>query len=295
VKKNTAKEISLEKYSKMDDYSMLVKTKLSLFVVFSSILAYIAVAQSNIDYTILILLGVGGFCITGAANTLNQILERDYDKLMTRTQNRPLATGRMKLSEASLFSGLLLMTGSILLALINPLTALLSMMSLVLYAFVYTPLKRYSTLAVAVGALPGALPVLIGTSAFSGTITLIGVTLFAIQFLWQFPHFWSIGWLSFEDYKKAGYKLLPVDELGAIDKKLGLHAFIYAVILVPVSIYPFFIGELNFYIALAVGIVGILYAIASLYFYIEQNRKAALRLMFSSFIYLPVVLILYLI
>ncbi len=295
MKNNTTQDVSIQKYSKLDDYSMLVKFRLSLFVVLSSILAYIAVAQSAFDFTIMALLGIGGFCITGAANILNQILEREYDSLMTRTQNRPLASGRMKLSEAALFSGLLLLSGSLLLAMINPLTALLSMMSLVLYSFVYTPLKRYSTLAVAVGALPGALPVLIGTSAFSGTITLIGVTLFAIQFLWQFPHFWAIGWLSFEDYKKAGYKLLPVDEKGAIDKKLGLHAFIYAAILVPVSIYPFFIGELNFYIAIAVGIMGILYAIASLYFYLEQNRKAALRLMFSSFFYLPVVLILYLI
>ena len=189
---------------------MLTKFKLSLFVVISSALAYIAAVGLNINFVVLALLCIGGFCCTAASNALNQVLERDFDKLMTRTENRPLAAGRMKTSEAVLFSGLMLLIGTAMLSLISPLASLLCMLSVVIYSFVYTPLKRYTTLSVAIGAIPGSLPVLIGAVAGSGTITILGISLFAIQFMWQFPHFWAIGWLSFDDYKKAGYKLLPI-------------------------------------------------------------------------------------
>jgi len=274
---------------------MLTKFRLSLFVVISSILSYLIVAQGNVSWSILILLGLGGLSITGAANVLNQILERDYDRHMKRTEDRPLAAERMKLSAAVLFAGLLLLSGSILLALINPLTVMISMISLILYAFVYTPLKRYSTLAVGVGAIPGALPVLIGTTAYSSSITTLGLILFGIQFLWQFPHFWSIGYLAFDDYKKAGYKLLPTDEKGNINKNLGYHSFLYSMVLLVVSALPYYMGTMNFIPFMLVMIIGVLYAGACLRFQFNNNRKTALTLMFSSFFYLPLVLSFFLI
>jgi len=274
---------------------MLTKFRLSAFVVISSVLSYFIVAQGVVNWTIVTLLALGGICVTGAANVLNQILERDYDKHMQRTKDRPLAAERLKLSAAVLFAGLLLLSGSIFLALINPLTVMISMISLILYAFVYTPLKRYSTIAVGVGAIPGALPVLIGTTAFSGSLTTLGLILFGIQFLWQFPHFWSIGYLAFEDYKKAGYKLLPMDGEGNINKNLGYHSFVYSLVLIAVSAIPFAMGSMTLIPFLLVMLIGILYAAACLQFQWNSTRKTALTLMFSSFFYLPLVLSFFLI
>ena len=286
--------LNLSLGSKLKDYVQLTKFKLSMFVVISSLFAYWILVGSQFNWTIFLLLGIGGFCCTAAANTLNQVLEKDFDKLMTRTAQRPLAAGRMKISEAVFFSGLLLLTGSVLLSLINPLTSLLCMISVVLYSFLYTPLKRYTTLAVAIGAIPGALPVLIGSVAGAGEITMIGIILFGIQFLWQFPHFWSIGWLSFEDYKRAGYKLLPIDESNNIDPKIGYHSFIYSLILIPVSIAPIWIMNANVFVMMLVALTGIVYTVKSYNFYIKQDRPTALGVMFTSFFYLPIILILYL-
>ena len=158
--------------SVLRDYSQLVKLKLSLLVVFSSIAGYMIVAGSMFSIVDLVLLFLGGFCTTGAANTLNQVLEKDFDRLMKRTQDRPLAQGRMKVSEAVLFAGLMCLIGILFLATFNPITAMLGMLSMILYSFVYTPVKRYSTSAVAIGAIPGALPILIGCTAFEGSISL---------------------------------------------------------------------------------------------------------------------------
>lgn len=295
MNKNKHTDIAVESRSLFSELVMLTKFRLSAFVVISSVLSYFIVAQGAFNIGIVVLLALGGICITGAANVLNQILERDYDKHMKRTEDRPLAAERMKLSAAVLFAGLLLLSGSIFLALINPLTVMISMVSLIMYAFVYTPLKRYSTLAVGVGAIPGALPVLIGTTAFSGTLTTLGLILFGIQFLWQFPHFWSIGYLAFDDYKKAGYKLLPTDEDGNINKKLGYHSFVYSIVLLAVSAIPFAIGTMELLPFILVMIVGLIYAAACLQFQFNSSRKTALTLMFSSFFYLPLVLSFFLI
>ncbi len=295
MNKNKHTDIAIESRSLFSELVMLTKFRLSAFVVISSVLSYLIVAQGNISWPIITLLALGGICITGAANVLNQILERDYDKHMKRTQDRPLAAERLKLSAAVLFAGLLLLSGSIFLALINPLTVMISMVSLILYAFVYTPLKRYSTLAVGVGAIPGALPVLIGTTAYSGTLTTIGLILFGIQFLWQFPHFWSIGYLAFDDYKKAGYKLLPTDGAGNINKNLGYHSFVYSLVLIVVSAIPFFMGSMGLLPFILVMIIGVLYAGACIRFQFNNSRKTALTLMFSSFFYLPLVLSFFLI
>lgn len=297
MKKHTEHTViatTANKVSLIDELKALVKFKLSLTVLMSSMLAYVIVAGGSFSWTVFILLSVGGFLVTGAANALNQVLERDFDKLMERTKNRPLAAERMKISDAVLFAGFSAAIGIIMLALINPLTALLGTLSLISYAFVYTPLKRYSTISVAVGAIPGALPVLIGTVAGEGTITALGLGLFAIQFLWQFPHFWAIGWLSFQDYKKAGYKLLPMNEEGEIDRNLGFYSGIYATLMIPVFITMYSFDSRISISALIISIVlSIIYVFYCIQFQRKGDRKAARNLMFSSFFYLPLFLLTY--
>jgi len=291
---NTYTELAdIKVYTKMDDYAMLVKLKLNLFVVFSSVLAYFIIAGGIVNWSHLVILSLGGFLITSAANTLNQVLEKDYDKLMKRTAERPLAAGRMNISEAVIFAGVSTIIGVVLLAMINPLVVLLSTLSLVSYAFLYTPLKRHSTLAVAVGAIPGALPVMIGGVAAEGQLTLMISCLFFIQFLWQFPHFWAIAYLAFDDYHGAGYKLLPVNEEGKIDPKLGLHASLYALLIIPFVVMLYITGDASTLATVVSGIMALVYLYMSIKFYLDTERKTALGLMFSSFIFLPVVLIAY--
>lgn len=282
----------IESYSKWTDYAMLVKLKLNLFVVFSAVISYFVVAQS-IDWVHVLYLAIGGFLITSSANALNQVLEKDFDKQMKRTETRPLAADRMKPSEAVIFAGLSAIVGFVFLAMINPLVVLLSTLSLVSYAFLYTPLKRVSTLAVAVGAIPGALPVMIGGVAAEGQLTLMISCLFFIQFLWQFPHFWAIAYVAFDDYKGAGFKLLPTDQDGNIDSKLGLHASMYALLIIPFVGMLYASGNASVWATVIVLITSIYYLYMSIRFYKNANRKSALALMFSSFIFLPVVLFAY--
>jgi len=265
-------------------------------VVMSSGLAYLVASGSALSIKLLSLLCVGGFAITAAANGINQVLERDYDALMERTKNRPLSTNRMKVSEAVLISGILLVFGITCLALINPLCCFLGMTSFVLYAFVYTPLKRYSTLSVAIGAIPGALPVLIGVVANDGALTTLGITLFFIQFLWQFPHFWAISYLAFDDYDKAGFKLLPKNQDGTIDKNLGFYSALYSVLIIPTILWAQFSGyEINAIILSLIVLVTLVYTALGLQLQFKPSRESALTLMLSSFIYLPIVLLLYII
>ncbi|MBK9254506.1 MAG: protoheme IX farnesyltransferase [Saprospiraceae bacterium] len=277
---------------KFNDYVMLTKLRLTLVVVFSSMIGYLIVAGSNFLLYDLLLLLTGGFLVTASANTLNQVLEKDFDINMSRTANRPLAAGRMKTSEAVMFAGLACLVGISILALFNPITALLGMLSLITYSFVYTPLKRFSTAAVAVGAIPGALPVMIGCTAFDGKITFLALGLFVIQFLWQFPHFWSIGFLGFEDYKRAGFKLLP-EINGEIDRKLGLISAIYGLMIVPVIYVLYTFSLVSIYSTLLVFIFTLIYIVLCFSFNRSFNRKSAMVLMFYSFFYLPFVLLSY--
>lgn len=263
-----------------------------MVVVISSVLGYVIASSGNPDWAELGLLVSGGFLVTGAANALNQVLEKDFDILMSRTQNRPVATGRMKASEAVMFAGVSCFMGISLLSIFNPITALLGMLSLVLYAFVYTPLKRYSTIAVAVGAVPGALPVLIGATAFQDDITYFAVSLFVIQFLWQFPHFWSIGFLGYEDYQKAGYKLLPENENG-IDRSVGLSSVFYALLILPVVLFMYMRLDASLLASLLVVVLTLLYALLGYKFHQDFDKAASRRLMFFSFFYLPGVLMSY--
>jgi len=275
----------------LQDLELLVKFRLSTFVVFSSAMAYCIAAGAEFNIVAFILLVTGGFLITFAANILNEVLEADYDRLMQRTANRPLAAKRWNSSSAVLLAGTFCLVGIVLLALLNPLTSFLGMLSLVTYAFLYTPLKRSSTISVLVGAIPGALPVMIGMIAHDGIITSQALFLFAIQFLWQFPHFWAIGFLSFDQYKNAGYKLLPEDG-DVIDRRLGRQALIYTCMIIPVIL----IGYGNQLISLP-GTIGM--ALISGYFiyrawrfYAEFDKASARALMFSSFIFLPIALML---
>ena len=282
--------------SKFWDYYMLSKFRLSLMVVVSSVLAYLVVAGAAFNYVTMALLFIGGLAITCAANGINQVLEKEFDLMMERTKYRPVAANRMRSSEAVLFSGLMLVTGTICLSLINPLSGFFGMASFILYAFVYTPLKRYSTISVAVGAIPGALPLLIGTIAHDGVITIFGVSLFMIQFLWQFPHFWAISFLAFDDYDKAGFKLLPKGKDGKIDKNLGLYSALYSILIIPVVLWAQFSGfQISSFALGGILVMTVLYTVLGFRLQTKPSRQSALSLMFFSFFYLPIVLILYLI
>lgn len=280
-------------YSFIHDLGILVKFKLSLMVVISSALSYIILAKSQFQLPVFLLLCSGGLFITFAANAINQCLERDYDKLMKRTALRPVADGRMTVSSSVLISGLLCAFGVILLAMINQGAALLGMLSFISYAFIYTPLKRYSTIAIPVGAIPGALPTLIAGVAASQGLTWEGLCLFGLQYLWQFPHFWSIAWLGHEDYKKAGFKLIK-DVEGKPDPKYGLYASIYSLLSL-VFLFIFIINnQLNFFVSIGLVLSILGYTILGLNLYRSNNERAAKTLMFGSIIYLPIILFLFL-
>jgi heme o synthase len=276
--------------SKLQDYGILMKFKLSLTVVFSAVMAYLIALDGTMNWTYLAALFLGGFFTTGAANALNQVLEKDYDKLMKRTENRPLPTGRMSSSEAILVAGLSSLIGVTLLALFNPMTAFLGMVSLILYAFVYTPLKRVSNISVFVGAIPGALPIVIGcTAAQNGTLTGLATALFTLQFIWQFIHFLAIAWLGDEDYKNAGFYMMP-SKNGEKDKTTGLHSIVHSLVLIPVSWMPYFLGATGIISAVVLTILAVSFLYFAVNLYKECNREAARKQMFFSLIYLPVAL-----
>jgi len=276
-------------FAKWKDFLELVKFRLNLTVVFSAVMAYLIVAQGAINWIEIGILALGGFLITGASNALNQILEKDYDALMKRTANRPVASGRMDSSEALMLAGLMSTGGVFLLAMFNVWAAFFGMVALMSYAFIYTPLKRMSPIAITVGAFPGALPMMIGAVAFEGELTLMAFGLFALQFLWQFPHFAAIGWLGQEDYQKAGYKFV-ISAKGGRDRSAGIHSLVYALLLIPVGFIPYYIGMTGIISAIILTILALIYAWFGWNLYQKNDRKAALQLMFSSFFYLPIAL-----
>jgi len=289
IKTATLKPISLVS-QKVRDYGELVKFKLNLTVVFSAVMAYLIAASGDIDWGAVVILSIGGFCVAGAANALNQVLERDYDKLMKRTANRPLAAGRMSVSEGVMAAGLFSIAGLMMLAMFNPWASFFGVIAMLSYAFIYTPMKRISPAAIAIGAVPGALPMLIGCVAFQGELTSLAFALFALQFFWQFPHFSAISWLGFEDYQKAGFRFVATNN-GEQDKSIGVQATFYAICLVPVALVPFFSNQTGLVSALFVTTLSLVYAGFGWNLYKKQNRKAAMLLMFSSFLYLPLALV----
>ncbi len=275
---------------KLKDYEMLVKLRLNLLVVFTSLIAFFLASEGDVSWYAVLLLAAGGFLVTGAANTLNEVLERDFDKLMKRTENRPLAAGRMTVSEAILAAGFMSFIGISFLAFFNPLTAVLGMLSLICYAFIYTPLKRVTPLAVLVGAIPGALPTMIGCVAAQGELTALALVLFGIQFFWQFPHFWAIAWVGHEDYTKAGYYLLP-SRSGERNSETGKHAFTYAFVLIPIGVLPWYLGVSGIVSMMLMVLLSVIYAFFAWQLYKKCTKEAALKLMFSSFFYLPLALL----
>ena len=278
---------------KVKCYFELLKFRLSFLVAFSSGFGYLLGNSGGIDWFRFLALMTGGFLVSGTSIIFNQIAERDYDKLMKRTQNRPLPTGKLSVNEALQFA---MVTGLIGFGLIawqtNILTLLLSVLSMVLYAFVYTPLKRIGPIAVFVGAIPGALPPLLGWVAATGTIAHEALLIFGIQFIWQFPHFWAIAWVADEDYKKAGFKLLPGG--GKKDLNTAINIMIYTLFLLPLGLLPTYFGLVGITSGVIVTLCGVLFLAQTFSLMKDYSRKSALKIMFGSFIYLPIVQIAYL-
>jgi len=276
--------------SKMKDYGQLAKFRLSSLVVFSSLIGFLFGANGDWQWSQLILFVMGGFLVTASSNALNQVFEKDYDRLMNRTMRRPLPDERMSITEALLTAGIFGVGGiSIFLIYFNQLSAILSALALLTYAFIYTPMKRVSPAAVFVGALPGALPPLIGVVSASGTFTALGFALFAIQFMWQFPHFWAVAWVAHDDYVRAGYHLLPSRE--GRTKFSAMQTVLYILALIPVSLVPMWFGFTGWISAIIVLTCGIAFLYQSVSLYRECTIAAAKRLMFGSFFYLPIVLL----
>lgn len=278
------------------DYNQLLKPNLSGMVVFSSVIGYLMAPGIVFSFTDsllwqhIITLFAGGMLVTGGANTINQILERESDGLMQRTRLRPLPDGRMHHTEAWIFATLTGISGALLLGYyFNPQAGALSFFSLLLYAFAYTPMKKVHPIAVLIGAVPGALPPLIGWVAATGSFGMGGWLLFTIQFFWQFPHFWAIAWVAFDDYSRAGIRMLPTREKET--RFTGIQCMMYSLVLIPMAIMPHFAGLTNS-IGMWVCIgCGVMYFAASVVFYLKNDHKSARRVMFASFIYLPVTLL----
>ena len=269
---------------------LLVKFNLSFMVVFSAVISFLlAPMVKGFDWISIIRLSVGGMLVTGSANALNQAMEKQTDAIMKRTANRPVASGRMSVSEATSFAVICGLAGTMLLWHFNFLTALLSVFSLFFYAFICTPLKKISSVSVLAGAIPGAMPCLIGWAAGNDGLSAGGWILFALQFFWQFPHFWAIAWIAHKDYTAAGFKLLPSGD--GQTKYSALQAVIYSLLLLPVGILPYFNG-MSGLVSLVIVLVANLFMIGQcVRLYKEMTVQAARRVMFSSYIYLPVVLL----
>ena len=277
------------------DFKQLAKVGLSLSVVFSSIAGYL-LAIDVINYQILFLLGLGGFLMVAASNAFNQIIEKDADALMKRTMNRPLPTGRMSKTTALIFAILFTIIGLGILYSINPKSALFGAISIFLYTCAYTPMKPISPLAVFVGALPGAIPFMLGWVAATNQFGIEAGFLFMIQFFWQFPHFWSIGWLQFEEYKKAGFIMLPMDKK---DQSATKQIIFYTVVMILVSIAPVLKITGAFYIhpitAIIIAFLGLIMLYYGILLHKKQTNIEARKLMLASVIYITMIQIIYVI
>jgi heme o synthase len=278
----------------LKDIGTLFKVRLGFFVVLSAILGWF-MGVNTIDLDSLLLLATGGYLLTGASNGLNQIIERQNDSIMSRTRNRPLPTGRMTVMQAMILSISAGIIGIYCLGILSPLAAIIGVVALVLYAFFYTPLKSRSSLCVFVGAIPGALPPMIGYVAATGEFGIEPGTLFAVQFMWQFPHFWAIAWLAHEDYSKVGYKMLPFNS-GLTDRSASI-ILLYTLFCIPASLLPWalpnedpMVGNLALAVAL---IAGLGFSWFAWRLSITLDKSDATKLMFASFAYLPIVQLIY--
>ena len=290
----TSQAISISSIpAKTAAYLELLKPRLSMLVAFSCAFGYGLATRGQVDWIVLAILTLAGFLLSGASVAVNQVIERDFDAMMERTKSRPLPTNRVTVVEALIFAGL---CGLVSLALLwkftNGLTVGLSIVSFILYSFVYTPLKRVGPIAVFVGAFPGALPPLLGWIAATGGISHEALIIFGIQFIWQFPHFWAIAWVADDDYKKAGFKLLPSG--GGRDLNTAIQIMIYTMFLIPLGLLPAKFGMTGLDSAIVATVCGVAFFAQTFSLMKTGSRKSALRIMFGSFIYLPVVQIAYL-
>ncbi len=268
-------------------YFRLLKFRLSIVVAFSSAIGYI-LGHPHSSYANILMVMLGGMLVTGSANIINQIIEKDLDKLMKRTAKRPLPTGQVTVTEAAVYCAILGISGIALLAYyFNVLTAAISLLSLILYGFVYTPMKRISPISVFIGAFPGAFPPLIGWVAATGSLDIEAWILFGIQFIWQFPHFWAIAWVLDDDYKKAGFKMLPM--AGGKNLKTAFQIMIYTLLLIPLSLLPLQFGMTGTTSAMIAVVCGVLFLAQTFYLMRTCSKKAAMSIMFGSFLYLPIV------
>ena len=283
---------SLALASVVKDYFQLIKFTLSFLVVFSTVISYLlATDYRNVSHVLLLFLG--GMLITGSANTINQILEKDTDALMKRTAGRPVASGRMSTNHATVFAIITGVAGLLIMLLVfNWQSSLIGLLSLFIYGFIYTPLKKVNSVAVLVGGLPGALPCLIGWVAayYDSPIAWTGGwIIFAIQFIWQFPHFWAIAWVAHKDYSTAGFKLLPSDK--GPTKFTAIQTIMYSTLMLPIGVLPYYYnisGITSLWILMLCNIAMIALSIR---LYIKMDVARARRVMFSSYFYLAVVFI----
>ncbi|MBL7707981.1 MAG: protoheme IX farnesyltransferase [Chitinophagaceae bacterium] len=282
---------------KVKDYLQLIKLSLSIMVVFSSVISYLLAPKVvEYDWVMIVLLFAGGMLVTGSANAINQVVEKDTDAQMKRTSTRPVAAGRMSATEGWVFA---IITGALGVFILgyyfNWLSAGLAAFSLFLYAFIYTPLKKVNSIAVLMGAVPGALPCLIGWTAGDDQLSTGGWILFAFQFFWQFPHFWAIAWVAHRDYSSVGFKLLPADE--GPTKFTALQTIMYSLLLFPVTVLPYFTG-MSTYDGIT-GIISLILILLANFFmlwrcislYRKMDVSSARKVMFGSYMYLPVVLL----
>ena len=283
--------------SRVRDIAELFKLRLAALVVFSSVLGYLMAAKEP-DWLQILALCLGGFLLTGGSNGFNQVWEREVDAKMERTKDRPIPTGRMTVAQGIVYSTIAGAIGlGFLFYFLNTLAGVLGGLALLSYVFLYTPMKRASSLAVFIGAFPGAIPPMLGYIAASGEFGVEPGLLFAVQFIWQFPHFWAIAWVSHDDYAKANYRLLPFIEGKSV--RSAYQIFLYSIFLIPVSLLPWIfpidepmIGNIAFTVTLICGI-GFLYFAWKLVR--GKSDDAARSLMFASFVYLPIVQIMYVI
>ena len=288
----------LTKPSLFNVFTAITKARLTISVMFSTLAGYaLGVDLWNVSaFKVLLFLSVGGYCMVGASNVFNQIIEKDLDALMDRTKNRPLPAGLISKQNAFILGCVLTLVGLAILYYVNPKTALFGAVSIFMYVSLYTPLKTVTPLSVFVGAFPGAIPYMLGWVAATGTFGIEAGTLFIIQFFWQFPHFWAIGWFLFDDYKKAGFYMLPT---GKRDKKTALQVILYTIWTILASLIPVFGFTGKFHIsivsAIVIFVLGLWMLFYALNLYKKQDALAARKLMLVSVSYITLLQIIYVI
>lgn len=287
--RKSAKEIL---FTKLAAYAAFTKLRLTFLVVVSSVIGY-AIGAQSFSWLMAFWLSVAGFLVTGASNGFNQVIEKDLDALMKRTESRPIPMGTMSVLEGLILASVMGVLGLVLLYLaFNPLAAVLGGLALFSYVLIYTPLKRITPLAVFVGAFPGAIPPMLGYVAATGAFDLYAGLLFAVQFVWQFPHFWAIAWVSHQDYAKAGYHLLP--SKGGRDSQSAFLTMLYALFLIPVGLLPWAFGLNGNIAAVGTAILAVGFAFPAIQLYLKKTDNAARTVMFASFLYLPLVQLIFL-